>query len=185
VSKNEQHKNCPRGEDLMSVEQELDNLFYDRHAEIKLLHGILRQLRKLNHLFQPRPEPSSAIITQGANMLTGKIKGLAPGASDTFFVTPIDVNGNADALPVGSAPGQFSADDASVVLTPAADGLSTQAQAPAAAAADGSFNLTWKASFTKLDGTAGSISKSVNVPYLAPPTFDPVDAVISQGAPAA
>jgi len=163
---------------------------YDEHSEA--MWSIARSLREIAHdlhairvILEPK-FPTRGIITQGEfNMpVTGTITGLQPGASDTFFVTPVDVSGDADALPVGSPVPTFSADDASVTLTPAADGLSTVAMAASTATPGGSFNLTWAASYTDPTGATVNITATANVPYLAPPALLPVGGVISQGKPA-
>lgn len=132
-------------------------------------------------------EPVNVVINQGDNMsLVGVIKGLLPGGTDTFFATPVDVNGNADALPAGSPVPTFTSDDTSVVIATAADGLSAQVTAAAGATPGTSFNLTWDVTYTNPnDGTSVTINKTVAVPVLTPPALEPVDVVLSQGSPAA
>ena len=116
--------------------------------------------------------------------VTGTILGLVPGAKDTFFVTPVDINGNADALPTGSPIPTFTVDDPTVTLAPAADGLSAVVTAAATAVAGGSFNLNWAASYTNPAGAVVNITATAKVPYLAPPALLPVGGVVSQGKPA-
>lgn len=132
-------------------------------------------------------EPVNVVINQGDNMsLVGVIKGLVPGGTDTFFATPVDVNGNADALPAGSPVPTFTSDDTSVVIATAADGLSAQVTAATGATPGTSFNLTWDVTYTNPnDNTSVNINKTVAVPVLTPPALEPVDVVLSQGAPAA
>jgi len=160
------------------------------YAELEGYHGIIGELResarKLRRFVDEfKRLPVAAVISQGEKMpLTGTITGLAPGASDTFFVTPIDVNGNADALPSGSPVPTFTADDTTVVLAPSADGLSVVATAATGAAVGGSFNLNWAASYTNPAGSVVNITATANIPYLAPPALLPTGGVISQGAPA-
>lgn len=132
-------------------------------------------------------EPVNVVINQGDNMsLVGVIKGLVPGGTDTFFATPVDVNGNADALPAGSPVPTFTSDDTSVVIATAADGLSAQVTAATGATPGTSFNLTWDVTYTNPnDNTSVNINKTVAVPVLTPPALEPVDVVLSQGSPAA
>ena len=122
--------------------------------------------------------------------LTGTITGLAPGASDQFFCTPVDVNGNSDQLPAGSPLPVFTASDPGVTIGPptVADptGNSSTVTAPTTATVGGSFTLTWTATFTAAGATSPTtITATATVPYLAPPTLNPVGGVISQGNPAA
>lgn len=151
--------------------------------ELRRESGLLRQIaRDLEHL------PVTAVITQGTGdtmPVTGTIKGLTPGQADNFFVTPIDVNGNADALPAGSPVPTITADDPAVTVTTAADGLSAAVTAPTTAVAGGSFNLNWAASYTDPQGSTVNITATANVPYLAPPALLPTSGVFSQSAPAA
>lgn len=164
----------------------------ERH-EIDLAEKELSVLRKIAHYLLDirgilafignQYLPQRFVITQGDAMLTGKIAGLVPGASDSFFATPVDALGNADTIPGGVVP-TVTSDDAAVTLQTAPDGLSTVASAPATATVGGSFNLAWTVAFTKLDGTPGNITSTVNVPYLPVPAQDPVGFVISQGSPA-
>lgn len=131
-------------------------------------------------------EPVDVVIIQGDNMLTGTIKGLLPGGTDNFFATPVDKDGNADALPTGSPVPTFTSDNTSVVVTTAADGLSASVTAPADATPGSSFNLTWDVTYTNPnDNSSVNINKTVSVPILTPPALEPVDVVLSQGAPAA
>ncbi len=133
--------------------------------------------------------PITAVITQGEDMLTGTITGLAPGASDQFFCTPVDVNGNPDQLPAGSPLPVFTASDPGVVIGPptVADptGNSCTVTAPTTATPGQSFTLTWTAEFTPAGATTPTtITATATVPYLAPPTLNPVGGVISQTNPA-
>ena len=161
------------------------------YAELERFHGIGRELRQSAHELRKlcggyKALPVRAVITQGDKaMLTGTILGLAPGTSDTFFVTPVDVNGNADALPAGSPVPTILADDSTVTVTTAADGLSAVVAAAAGAVVSSSFNLNWAATYTKPDGTTASITGTCNVPIIAPPALLPVSGVFSQGSPAA
>ena len=116
--------------------------------------------------------------------VVGTITGPLPGASDTFFATPVDVNGNADQLPTGSPVPTFTADDSSVIVNTAADGMSaTVATAPGATPGT-SLTLTWAASSTGTDGKPVNITATASVPVLTPPALLPVGAVLSQGSPA-
>lgn len=160
-----------------------------RHIR-RLLERILDRLPLPQPNPNPQPFPVGGIITQGViNMpLTGTIKGLLPGGSDTFFITPVDTNGNADALPTGSPVPTITADDPTVTITPAADGLSATVTAAATATPGAGFNLNWAATYTKPDGTTASITATAKIPILTPvppPVLLPVGGVISQGAPAA
>ena len=121
-------------------------------------------------------------------MLTGTIVGLAPGASDQFFCTPVDANGNPDQLPAGSALPVFTASDPGVAIssptTPDPTGNSCTVTASTSATPGQSFTLTWTGIFTPAGGQPTTITATATVPYLAPPTLNPVGGVISQGAPA-
>jgi hypothetical protein len=169
-------------ESLAATSSESAKCVCDLHSELR---NIAQSLDAIRDILKPK-FPVRGIFTQGASMpVTGTILGLVPGASDNFFVTPIDVNGNADQLPAGSPVPTITADDPAVTVATAADGLSAQVTAPAAATPGGSFNLNWAATYTKPDGTTASITATANVPYLAPPALLPVGGVISQGTPAA
>ncbi len=198
----------------MSLRSLIEELEHGEGKESKLLREILKELeeqgKQINHnthqlaivksevdtiLFLVREiakeifplEPVNVIITQGDSMsLTGVIKGLVPGGTDVFFATPVDVNGNADALPAGSPVPTFTSDNTGVVITSAADGLSAQVTAPADAVPGTAFNLTWDVTYTNPnDNTEVRINKTVQVPILTPPALEPVDVVLSQGSPAA
>ena len=117
--------------------------------------------------------------------VTGTILGLLPGAADTFFVTPIDANGNADALPLGSPIPTITADDPTVTVATSADGLSALVTAAAGATPGTSFNLNWAASYTDPSGETVNIAAKANVPILTPPVLLPVGGVFNQGSPAA
>ncbi len=170
------------------------NKMFD-HENNKLLEEIIRLLRRNNKLLEAlieeveefEDQPVRAIITQGrkTNMsVSGTIKGLAPGASDSFFATPVDANGNALPLPAGSPVPVFTADDPSVVIVNGADGLSAVVTAAPTATLGGFFNLNWSVT---LAGASAPITGTANVPYLPgapPPPPQPVGAVLSQGSPA-
>jgi hypothetical protein len=147
------------------------------------LGEILTVETEIRDLLISRFAPVKFIITQGVSMpVTGKITGLVPGTSDTFFATPVDNLGNADVLPSGTPPPTVTADDPAVGVTVAPDGLSAMVAAPANATPGGSFNLTWS---TTLPGAATAITGTANVPFLKPPQGAPVGFVIGQGtAPA-
>lgn len=131
------------------------------------------------------PEPVNVILTQGDTMPVGTIKGLVPGGTDSFFATPVDADGTADVLPSGSPVPTFTSDNPGVVIATSADGLSAGVTAPADAVVGTNFNLTWDVTYTNPnDGTPVNINRTVQVPVLAPPSVEPVDVVISQGAPA-
>ena len=152
------------------------------------LRAIKEEVREIRKLLQPK-FPVKGIITQGEKMsLTGTILGLAPGASDQFFCTPVDQNGNPDQLPAGSPQPVFTASDPGVVIGPptVADptGNSCTVTAPATATPGGTFTLTWTAQFTPAGGALTTITATATVPYLAPPALNPVGGVISQGSPA-
>ena len=89
----------------------LELMDHEERVEIQTFAVILRRLGRIEHkvdllLAKNQPSPPTGFIqTQGANMLTGTIKGLLAGATDTFFSTPVDKNGVADALPTGSLTG--------------------------------------------------------------------------------
>lgn len=131
------------------------------------------------------PEPVNVILTQGDTMPVGTIKGLVPGGTDSFFATPVDADGTADVLPPGSPVPTFTSDNPGVVIATSADGLSAGVTAPADAVVGTNFNLTWDVTYTNPnDGTPVNINRTVQVPILEPPSVEPVDVVISQGAPA-
>lgn len=114
--------------------------------------------------------------------VTGKITGLVPGASDTFFATPVDNTGTADVLPPGTPVPTWVSSDGSVVVTPAADGLSATVAAASTATPGSSFTLTVS---TTLSGAASPITGTATVPILTPPQQAPVGFVLGQGvAPA-
>lgn len=147
-------------------------------AQTALLNEILAEL-------SPSP-PTTGIFTQGENMVTGTITGLLAGGTDKFFVTPIDVNGNADAPPSGFLTSVITADDpAAVVSNDPLPATSASVTANPAAVAGTSFNLNWSATFAALDGTTKTITATVAVPILKPPALDPTGGVFSQGSPAA
>jgi hypothetical protein len=154
------------------------------------LRDIARDFKELVTLFTKHftKYPVKGIISQGASMLTGTILGLAPGASDTFFCTPVDVNGNPDALPAGSPPAVFTASDPTVTIVPVATdptGNSATVTAATGATPGGNFTLTWTATFTAAGASSPTtITSAATVPYLTPPSLNPVGGVISQGAPA-
>jgi hypothetical protein len=152
------------------------------------LRSIAQDLHAIRVILSPK-FPVTGIITQGDSMLTGTIKGLALGAADQFFCTPVDVNGVADQLPAGSPLPVFTADDPGVVISAPtvadATGNSCTATAPTGATVGGSFTLTWTGTFTAPGATTPTvITATAKVPYVAPPALNPVGGVISQGAPA-
>jgi len=132
------------------------------------------------------PHPVRAIITQGDSMVTGRIVGLLPGASDTFFATPVDINGNGIALPAGTRIPTITSDDPTVTVSTAPDGLSAVVTSSPGATPDSAFNLNWETDITLPDGSTSHITGTASVPILTPvpPPLEPVGAVISQGAPA-
>jgi hypothetical protein len=140
-------------------------------------NSIAHSLKEIVQILKPH-FPVRGVISQGEPMLTGTITGLAPGASDIFFCTPVDVNGNPDGLPSGVT-GQWSSSDSTVTLVPVASdptGNSVTATAATGATPGGSFVLTWTANLP-----SGAITANATVPYLA---LQPVGGVISQGSPA-
>src|ERR1700691_1700179 len=150
---------------------------------------VVKITEKMLEAFFGRFYPTTGVITQGDNMLTGTILGLAPGASDQFFCTPVDVNGNPDQLPAGSPTPVFTASDPTVTIGPptVADptGNSCTVTASSSATVGGNFTLTWTAQFTPAgSSTPTTITATATVPYIAPPVLNPVGGVISQGAPA-
>lgn len=154
---------------------------------VEILEQIDWKLSKLIDLLTPH-FPTSGIITQGDKMAPiGTITGLAPGASDQFFCTPVDVNGNPDQLPAGSPQPVFTASDPGVVIGPPAvadpTGNSCTVTAPAGATPGGNFTLTWTAQYNA--PALVTITATATVPYLTPPVLEPQGGVISQGAPAA
>lgn len=160
------------------------------HEQVQLQREILKVLKDIRHELR-RSRIEKAIITQGQEnsmSVSGTIKGLAPGAVDSFFATVVDANGNAPTNPVvGLAVGVFTVDDQTVTLQPSADGFSVVATASANAAPGGSFNLTWTAIYTDPNtGATSSITGTANVPYLQGTVagFVPAGAVLSQGSPA-
>lgn len=74
-------------------------------------------------------------------MATQTLAGLAPGATGTVTVTPLDTNGNPTTLPTGIVP-TWTASNPAVSLTPAADGLSASATVAAGAAVDADSTIT-------------------------------------------
>ena len=163
--------------------------WFQESEEVKILRRIEKGVSRIVDLLTPIL-PDKGIITQGDKMsLNGTILGLAPGASDQFFCTPVDVNGNPDQLPAGSPPAVFTASDPGVVIGPptVADptGNSCTATAPAGATVGGNFTLTWTATYTNpVTNAPVTITATATVPYIAPPTLEPVGGVISQGSPA-
>jgi hypothetical protein len=142
------------------------------------LEEIVHALREIRDALRAlKPQLYTFEVSQGERMLTGVITGLAPGASDTFFATPVDTNGNADALPAGSSVPGWASDDTTVGVVAAAGGLSAQLTASANATPGGSFNVT--VTSTLPNGVV--IQSKFNVPYLA---LQPVGFVFSQGSPA-
>ena len=88
------------------------------------------------------------------------ITGIVVGATGVFTETPTPPG---SALQTGSVP-SWSADDATIVLTPAADGTSVSAAVPAGHAPT-SFNLTCSG----VNSAGAAISTTVAVPILPPP----------------
>ena len=168
------------------------NQNHERQIEInwghflRLLGEVVHYLKEIAHELKPK-FPIKGVFTQGDTTMpvTGTITGLLPGGTDTFFVTPVDVNGNADSLPLGSPIPTIVADDPTVAVATSADGLSAQVTAAAGATAGSSFNLNWAASYTNPAGTVVNITATCNVPILAPPALLPVGGVFSQGTAAA
>ena len=160
---------------------------FDHHferEEVKLLRELVELTRAIKRELAPK-FPLRGVFTQGVNMpVTGTIKGLLPGTSDTFFVTPVDVNGNADALPAGSPVPTITSPDATITVVTAADGLSALVTAPASATPGATFALNWAASYTDPSGATVNITATATVPILAPPALLPVGGVFSQGSPA-
>lgn len=149
----------------------------------KIAHALL-DIRDILRLTADRGLPVKGVISQGESMVSGSIKGLNPGASDTFFATPVDVNGNASALPAGSPAPSFSADDSTVTVTTSPDGLSASVTAASTATVGSSFNLNWSATFTNSAGASVTITGTAPIPILGAATTEPVGAVLSQGSPA-
>lgn len=149
----------------------------------KIAHALL-DIRDILRLTADRSLPVKGVISQGESMVSGSIKGLNPGASDTFFATPVDVNGNASALPAGSPAPSFSADDSTVTVATSPDGLSASVTAGAGATPGSSFNLNWSATFTNSAGASVTITGTAPIPILGAATTEPVGAVLSQGSPA-
>lgn len=166
------------------LSREIHEAREEARQEAKRIEHLLHRL--INLIENKQIYPTQLIINQGEPMpITGTIKGLAPGQSDTFFITPADVNGNAVLLPAGSPPPTIISDDPADTVVVAADGMS--AVVTRSASATVANNLGASDTFTKADGTTATITGSANVPLLTivpPPAGDPVTFVFSQGAPA-
>jgi|SRR6266850_1333223 len=181
--------------DIRRLEEETEELEGAERTNGRLLLVIIRQnifqikavadlgIKIDQLLANDEPTPVRIIITQGENMpLAGTITGLQPGASDTFFASPVDASGNADALPAGSSTPSWVSSDTTVNVVAADDGRSAVVTAAATATPGSSFSLTTSA--TLPDSTV--ITGSATVPILAPPPPPaPVAFVLSQGKPAA
>jgi hypothetical protein len=132
--------------------------------------------------------PVRFITTQGAlpmAELVGTIKGLLPGQADTFFSTPVDATGAADALPDGAPLPTVTADDAAVVVgaVSLSNGVYSYTLTAPGVPSTPSFTITVSDTFQKADGTSATISSSTTIPYLTASNA-PVGFVQSQGAPA-
>ncbi len=166
---------------------------HDKHFEEKILHLLGEQVTLLEEILDDvralRVFPVRVVISQGGGMpLIGTIKGLLPGASDTFFATPVDANNDATPLPSFLAPPSFGSSDTDVDIVTAPDGLSASVTAHPDAVPGSSFTLTWSGTFTNAAGEKVTITGTATVPILSPvppPPTEPVSAVISQGSPAA
>jgi hypothetical protein len=120
--------------------------------------------------------PKGLIIEQfdSTGEKTMAITGIVKGATGTFGSTPTPAG---SVFPAGTTY-VWTADDPSVSLTPSSDGTSVAAATSVADTA-ASFNLTQTSSFTA-PGASAPVSRTVNVPLLAPVVPTPTGIAISQ-----
>lgn len=86
------------------------------------LEKIAHDLHRLTDYFT---RPVKLIITQlgDSTMTQGTLKGIAPGGTGQFGITPIDSTGNPSQLPAGVVPAWTSSDPTNAPVTASADGL--------------------------------------------------------------
>ena len=95
------------------------------------------------------------------------ITGIAPGASGTFTASPVNSLGAPATLPAGVIP-VWTASDATVVLTPSADGLSCAVAVPGA---DTGTSFTLTATATMPDKTTPTGTGAVPILALEVASF--------------
>lgn len=150
---------------------------FERRVEHGIAEIIVNQkieIDLLKQLLAPKVV-AKFIITQKGDLpmpVQGPLAGLAPGATGTFTATPVDASGNQTTVATGVVP-VWTSDDATDVITAAADGLS----ATVAVASTATPGATHTLSVAQPDGSANS---PVALPVLTPAAQPVASFVITQ-----
>jgi len=154
------HDNKPDPRSFPHVDNELREILEALRVQKAILVDIYHWLSR----------PVKLIITQTGepSVTQGQLKGIAPGGTGTFAISPVDQNGNPAQLPSGVVPQWTSSDPTNAPVTQSADGLTASVTV---AQGDQSPSFTLTVTATLPDGTQPSGSAAVPILVLEVAAF--------------